>query len=805
MKFRDFLIGWRFLVKEPGYSAVVLAGLSIGIAVCFLLLGFVGHSMRYDAHVPDVEQVYLTNVQFNYKPSGVEWNQQSPQALIDVAARIGPQVKATGYVEVIRSVLVNNVVHEVQLYAVSPAFPAMFGVKPVSGSAEAALAGSDGLTLTAETAERLFGGAEALGQIVRIGGESLRVMAIVPNPPATSTTPYAGLVGFNSVVLDEKFRENLMQRWGLLGGKVFVKLGAGASPEAVSAQLQAAIDASPLRAGFPPDYESELGGKKLMEVRLWPLRDSYFQSDIQIDDNPNLHGDKKTVFALAGIAVLILALAMTNYVNLTTVRTLRRQREVALRKLMGASISRVAGQFLAESVLVAMLTAILGLLLAWMLQNPFALLVGRTLDQLFTPASVAVTLVAGFLAGMLAGAYPAYVALKVRAQQALSGRGNSETKGGLWVRRVLTVLQFSTAMGLTAVCVAIAWQTNYASSLNPGFEVGSLLHLDLPRKSNMSTPQNQAFRDALLRVPGVRGVAAAREIVGRHETNSIGSLKQPGNRGVNIAMKAVSPEFFSVYGIGAVAGRVFDPKIETAEADAVVVNDSAALALGFASAKAAVGQFVTDDGGGTPSRIIGVAAEVRHTSLHQPVGPIVYFIGNDNRALTLRFDGQVQQVEQAVEAVWKQYFPNDMLNLYRAQTFFDLDYADDLRVAKMLGASTVISIAIAAFGIYVLAAYGVQRRRREIVLRKLYGASRMAIARLIGREFVMVLGASALIALPLAALVTERHLSGFSERAPIHGWALLAGLVAVALTAQVSTLRHVIGAIRIRPAEALRD
>lgn len=804
MKLRDFLIGWRLLLKEPGYSAVVMAGLGIGIAICFLLLGYVRYSFAYDAHVPDNDRVYLVNVRFNYA-SGVSWNQDSPQALVEAARRSGLPVTASGYVPVKRSVVVDNVVHELELHAVSPDFPGMFGIAPLAGSLDAVLASADGLALTERTASRLFAGDAALGKVVHIGDASFRVLAILPDPPATSTAPYAALVGFDSSVFDDKFRKNLLQHWGQLAGKVYLKLAPGVSPADVTRALQDAVDRSPLRSGFPATYLAQLGDRKLMEVRLCALRDAYFQSDVQADDSPTLHGNKSTVLALAGVAVLILVLAVTNYVNLSTVRTLRRQREVAMRKVMGATVGRVVGQFLAESTLVSVMATVAGLLLARVLLVPFAALVNRTLDSVFSPANVLAGLLVGALVGVLAGAYPAWVALRVRVTQALSGRGNSETAAGQWARRVLTVLQFATAMGLAAVCIAIAWQTDYVTRLSPGFDVARLIHIDLPRGSNMTVPNNLAFRDALLRIPGVTGVASAREIVGRHDTKAIASLKQPGGSAANIALKAVSPEFFAVYGIRAIEGRVFDPRIETLDSDAVVINDSAARALGFASAKAAVGQFVTDESGSAPSRIVGVAAEVRHTSLHQAPEPVTYYIAKDTRALTVRFDGSVQNVEQAVETLWKRYFPNDALNMYRAQTFFDLDYADDLRVAKMLAASTCISIAIAAFGIYVLAAYGTRRRRREIVLRKLYGASRLKIAQLVGREFLLLIVVSAVLALPLAALVIERYLRGFTERAPIHGWTLAAAFVAAAAIAQLSTLRHLLAAVRLRPSEALRD
>ncbi|RLM49857.1 hypothetical protein DVK02_17600, partial [Halobellus sp. Atlit-31R] len=155
------------------------------------------------------------------------------------------------------------------------------------------------------------------------------------------------------------------------------------------------------------------------------------------------HGDRKTIFGLAAVGVLILLLAATNYVNLATVRTLRRQREIALRKVLGAGTGAVSRHFLAESVLVCLIATAIGLLLAWLLLPVFSDLVQRRLDRMFTPVSLGFSLLLGVGVGLLAGAYPAWSAIKVRPTAALAGRGNSETVGGLRLRRVLTVLQFA--------------------------------------------------------------------------------------------------------------------------------------------------------------------------------------------------------------------------------------------------------------------------------------------------------------------------------------------------------------------------
>ena len=165
----------------------------------------------------------------------------------------------------------------------------------------------------------------------------------------------------------------------------------------------------------------------------------------------------------------------------------------------------------------------------------------------------------------------------------------------------------------------------------------------------------------------------------------------------------------------------------------------------------------------------------------------------------------MEAVQQAIRTVWSQYFPNDTLDIRRPKTYIERSYATDVQLAKMLSAASVVAIAIAAFGIYVLSAYSVRRRAKEIVLRKLHGAGRMAIGYLVGREFLILIVISALIGLPVAAITSERFLAGFVERAPSGTWALPISFAIAVLVAMVSTLRHTVTALRMSPAEVFRE
>ena len=204
-------------------------------------------------------------------------------------------------------------------------------------------------------------------------------------------------------------------------------------------------------------------------------------------------------------------------------------------------------------------------------------------------------------------------------------------------------------------------------------------------------------------------------------------------------------------------------------------------------------------------RVVGVTPDIRFVSLRDVAKPIIYFPDVRGNILTVRFEGDMRELERQIDTLQLQYFPNDTVRVQRMTSYFTDNYAEDLRLAKLLGLASMIAIAIAAFGIYVLSAYSVQRLTKQIVLRKLFGAKRSAIGKLVGREFIAVIAIGALIGLPIAAWAIQRYLANFVEHAPIGAWTLLAAIIIALVVTLISTLRHTSIAMQISPALALRD
>jgi hypothetical protein len=351
-------------------------------------------------------------------------------------------------------------------------------------------------------------------------------------------------------------------------------------------------------------------------------------------------------------------------------------------------------------------------------------------------------------------------------------------------------------------------------NLSPGFDPDQLLIVDVPEQVKNSEKAQSLMR-ALSGDRSIASVTVMADAVGRFEHPWGLDFKREGGKPVFVDMKSVSTNFFEQYRIQPVAGRLFDPRIDKDDdAEPIVLDRVAVRAFGFASDEAAVGQLLyytsEDTVNGqrisriTTKRIVGIAPELRFYPLHQAPHPTAYELWTLGTTLSVRAAGGLADAERAIRSRWPGYFPDAMVRITRAREIFASSYAEEARIAKLLSIATAVALLIAAFGMYVLSAHTVQRRAKEIVLRKLYGAGRRDVGRLIMRESGLLLIVSACIGLPLAALAIERFLSLYVEHVPAIHWVLPASLVAASVIALTAAARHVVIAMNMKPAAALR-
>jgi len=824
MKLQDFRVGLRILAKDPVYSLVSILGLGIGLGVCLLLLGYARYCWQYNAHVPDADNVYIVKQRDNLA-LGTPWYDQAPLLLLEAAKTTPGVTSASAYLGWFPlTVEAGGQLRNLGSLTVLPGFAEMMGLQALQGDLNEALSRPDAIAITENTAMRLFGTADVLERtlLLRLSAvdenrSSARIAAILRDPPANTTIPFETLNGPNLGLIPPPMRDEMLGQsdWP---GYVLIRVQPGTSPTAVGETLQQAFNAAPSRQKISPEKKARLGDRPLRDIKLSPLRDAYFDRDVAKTflSLPVDRGDPNVVAGLVAVALLILALAAVNYINLTTLRVVRRQREIAMRKVLGASNWRLALQFAAESLLVSMLATGTGFLLAWAGQPVFAELMNRDLASMLTLENVSTAVGLGMTLGLVTAVYPAWIAFGVRPSLMLMGRPDTESPRSKRLRQTLSVLQVSAAMGLASFTLAISWQARFAINHSPGFDPAALLVFDLPTAVSAREEKPRGLVAALSQRPEIAGIAISNDPVGRSRELWSTEIKREGHDAVFIDVKSVSASFFAEYGVTPLSGRLFDPSLDK-EADPVplVLNARAARQLGFESPERALGEVVqfksfTDE---TPvvvtKRIVGIAPEIRFYSLRATPGAIAYDLSGSSPGwdgtLTIRASGSIAEAERAAREIWSEYFPNSVLDIKPAREIYAANYADDARLARLLGFSTATAMVIAAFGVYVVAADAVQRRTKEIALRKLFGTRRRDIGKLLATEIGAVILLSAVIALPLAALAIGRYLASYTEWTPLAFWALAVAPLASLGTAALAGARQTWIAMMLKPAVALRS
>ncbi len=565
MKLRDFRIGWRLLARQPGYSAVIVLGLAVGFAACFLLLALVRYAFTYNDAIADAGHIYLVKERANVLPRP-DWQPNAARDLARTARDSGLPVSATTAKSYDVAAQLDSRLLPMTVELADTDYLGFFGIRALEGDAGAALARPDGIALSRETAIKLFGTPHALGKVVRILGQAYEVRAILPDLPPNTSVDIDALVGAGH----HAFAREPATVW--TRASVYVKTAPGFDSGALQAVLQEAINRRD--AVLPLRLRELAKGGPVSSIGLARLSDLYFDPDLLASRSGRRYGSKAGVLGLAALAVLILALATTNYVNLAAIRTAARRREIGMRKALGVGPGALARQFMAESLVVSMAATVIGLALAWLVLPLFSTLVNRPLAPMLSVQACLLMLAVGALTGMLAGLYPYLLARRLPASVALQGRGNGETVAGARLRRVLSVLQFGVAIALIAATLAVGWQTRYASHADPGFDPSRLLVVTAP--GDGKGPAAQAFRDELARVPGVAAVTVTDEAIGRDGMKSTVAIERPGKAPIQLEFKAVGAGFFKVYGVQAMFGRLFEEALDRSGSDNVVLNARAA-------------------------------------------------------------------------------------------------------------------------------------------------------------------------------------------------------------------------------------
>ncbi|WP_232541025.1 ABC transporter permease [Spirosoma endbachense] len=801
-----FKIAFRNLKRQKVSTSINIVGLAIGLATCILIMLYVQDELSYDRYNQKADRI--VRVSINLRLNGEDIN----------GPTLGPSVAQnlrSEFPEVLQTTRIRNqgggfvsygttsFKEDNLLYADSTFFQ-VFTIPLLKGNPQRALTEPNTVVLTEETARKYFGNQDPIGKILSFNSAKTpyRITGVVANVPENSHFRFDMLASLASL----KEAENI----GWLGSMNFYTYLV--LPEKYNyKQLEAKIPQ--LAEKYVSVEVQKFLGISLQQFRkkgddfgvvLQPLTDIHLYSKGG-DLRPG--GDIRYVYVLTAIAVFMLLIACVNFMNLATATAARRSREVGIRKVLGSVKGQLQQQFLIESVLLAMISLLVGILLVGLVLPSFNQLTGKNLAlTLFADPFIALKLVAGtVLVGLLAGSYPAFYLASFKPVFVLKGRIMAARKG-FNLRSGLVVFQFFVTISLIIATVTADRQLRYMQSQKVGFDREQILVI---QNTYMLRNNEAVFRDKIIQHPQViRGSISGDVPVGSTSGNNSAVMpKEDPDKGVVSRLYNVDYEYIPTLGMPIAQGRNFSKSFPT-DSSAVILNETAVRALGWQKnpiGKELIGK-IDDKGRKTFYRVIGVVSDFHFESLRQKIGPLVMFLGrNSGNILIKTRTDNLPRFLASLKQDWDSFAVAAPFTYSFLDDRFEQVYLSEQKIEQVLTLFSGLTIFIACLGLFGLATHTAEQRTKEIGVRKVLGASVPSIIALLSKDFLKLILIALVIASPIAWWGMNQWLKDFAYKVEIEWWIFaLAGLLAVGIALLTVSFQSIKAAL-MNPVKSLRS
>lgn len=814
-----FAAAIRNLLRNRAYTLINLFGLSLGFAAAILIVLYARDELSFDRFIPHHERIYQVG-EIIRAPGRAEMRISVSSSTDADGLRLAyPEIEsATRLASTNVRLYVGQDTEGATLlsYWVDPNFFEIFPLRTVAGNLADALSKPDGLVLTTKAARQLFGHERVVGEAVRVGRDALmRVTAVVENFPANShlnCEVFLPGIASSSPLTTSTAEQNQPGALRMENAFTYIRLRPGASIDAVRARLRA------FTSSHVPGVVNGIRVADVYDFTLTPIADIHFQERRVGDIKPA--GDRRVLQALIAVAVLILFMACGNFVSMMTARATRRAVEVGVRKAVGATRRQIMNQFMGECLFYAALALIPAVIAVSLILPAFNGFLRREIafDYLTNPVLGLGIIGLTVLTGLAAGAYPALYLARFKPNAVL--RGTTFLPHPSRVRQVLVVLQFAILIALLVATLTVNRQIRFA------IEDRLRLPTDQIYLGSQSSGCTPALAATLANIQGVKAATCVSESTLGFGHFSATFVSPRDAETVNTRAAPVDYSYFDVFGIKPLAGRLFDEQYgqddllrrdkDARDNPTLVINETAARALGYSSPQAAVGQFVQwqrlGTVGGRPqlidrasSRIAGVVPDFSVGSVRDAIDPTSYYIDPGMFSImVLRFDGAaVQQALESVRALWAQQAATRFSGTFLDQ-YVNALYGDVVTQSTIFSLFSGVALVLAALGLLGLAIFTAERRTKEIGLRKVMGARRRDILFFLGWQFARPVLIANLVAWPCAYFVMRRWLQSFAYHTDMGVLTFVAAGMVALLIALATVAAHAILVARAKPVEALR-
>jgi putative ABC transport system permease protein len=816
--FSNYLkVAIRSLLKRKVFTFINIFGLATGMTVCLLIVLFIKSELGYDNFLPNADQVYRVVLDRKYPERATSYS-IIPHSIGAAIQQEFPEVQTVTRINDILgggsfyTRVGDHRFEDTKVYSADSSFFRVFKYPLIVGDTATALRQPNMTVITESIAKKYFGSAAAaLGKTFETDDDNklrFQVSGVCKDWPGNSH------IAFNILIAANTFPFTHQLNYTGFSTYTYLLLHKGVSPNALEAKFPQVVDkyvSGAIARNFGMTYQQFIAAGNGYHYYLQPLQKIHLISDLEAEFKPN--GSMRAVYIFGIIAIFILGIACINFINLSTARSVERAKEVGIRKTFGSEKKSLIFQFLVESVLVSMLSILVAIGLIFALLPFFNRLTGKDLSALtlITPVNVLLLLAFGFVVGLIAGLYPAFILSSFKPIKVLKGKFHSN-KYGTALRNGLVIFQFSISIILIICTIIVNRQTSFMLGDKLGFKKDHIIQIE---EAGAIGDRTQAFHNEILQIAGVERSSSVSSLPGGNAFWGITWQEYGDHPSMTGRGMVADDQLASTLDLQMAQGRFFSKTFAT-DSLALVLNEKAVAALGLKEPVLGKRLISTEEtlnkSKDTPTlyTVVGVIKDFHFQTLHQAIAPLVIvnaakFNGSSN-LISVRIQGDhFASAIRSIENIWNRFRPQRPFHY----SFLDQRLADQYKaeqtVQRVFTVFSVLAIFIACIGLLGLAAYATQQRIREISIRKVLGASVPNLVGMLSKNFLKLVTISALLAFPLAWLAMHSWLESFVYRTELSWWIFaLAWALSIFITLLTISFQA-IRAARANPIKTLRS
>jgi putative ABC transport system permease protein len=807
--FRNYLkTAFRNLTRQKGFALINILSLSIGIVGCLVIALFVWDEKQYDKFIPQAENIYRIYAQHNDN-NLITDVAVSPPAFAGFLKQQYPEVDATARImmsadkHMIGNLEKKN--YEDKGWFVDGSFFQIFPLKFASGNAAMALTEPSSIVLTDELASRYFGDQNPVGKTIQLDRENFTVTGVLEKLPSHFHLDFHYLISLSSAGIPE----DRMERWTWNQFYTYAKLKPGANAQ----QLQEKFQAHVKKEIFPTIKQA---GSTFLPF-FQPLKNIHLRSADFVYDNA-VRGNESYVKALSIIAIFVLVIACFNFINLATARSLKRAKEIGVRKVVGADRTQLMLQFIGETVMLSIISVAIATIATYWIMPYLNEFTGKSIQfsPIANPLLGAAIIAGAIFIGVLAGIYPAIVLSGFQPTKVLKSMKLVGDRTTALLRQALVVVQFSLSVLLIVSSIIVFRQTKYLNNKDLGFNKEQVIYFPLRDSLATNGQTLETFKTELRSLPNVVAVTSGYGLPG--DLFAGDGVILPGKDGEKEYSTNIffgDHDYIKTLGLRIVAGRDFSRDMPGDVKDAFIINETAVKEWGFGSPEKAIGQPIywkewapTDSTQPVKKgRVVGVVQDFHYKNLHEKVAASVIQLYPQVTyavAAKLKTTG-LKGTLAAIDNAWGQFVPAYPLDYKFMDDTFGAMYKSEEKLSELLWIFTLMAIFIGCMGLFGLAAFSAEQRTKEIGIRKVMGANVFNIIGLLSKNFLILVVISSLIAFPIAWWAMNNWLNDFPYRVGISWWIFGIAILAALLIAFATVSFQSIRAALVNPVNSLRS